>query len=65
MLNAFQICLKGFKLKKFVVKPKTTQSIEGSAQLVEEFESYLQRLHQIVKMLLLESFLWWRRIYLQ
>ena len=28
MSNVFQTYLKGFKLKKMVVKPKTTQSIE-------------------------------------
>ena len=35
MLNVFQTCLKGFKLKNMVVELKTTQLIEGLAQLVE------------------------------
>ena len=28
----FQTCLKGFKLKKLVVEPKTAQPVEPNAQ---------------------------------
>ena len=39
MSNAFQTNLKGFKLKKMVVKPKTTQSIEPNEEPVDLFSS--------------------------
>ena len=29
MSNVFQTCLKGFKLKKLIVKPKTAQLVES------------------------------------
>ena len=35
MSNAFQTCLKGFKLKKLVVDPKTTQPVESDEELVD------------------------------
>ena len=34
MSNVFQTCLKGFKLKIMVVKPKTTQLVEPDEELV-------------------------------
>ena len=35
MLNYFQTCFKGFKLKKIIVEPKMAQPIGESTQLVE------------------------------
>ena len=35
MLNVFQTCLKGFKLKKLVVEPKMTQPIESDEEPVD------------------------------
>ena len=35
MSNAFQICLKCFKLKKLVVEPKTVQPVEPDEELVD------------------------------
>ena len=35
MSNVFQTCLKGFKLKKLVVEPKTTQLVEPDEEPVE------------------------------
>ena len=35
MLNVFQTCLKGFKLKKLVVEPKTTQPVEPDEELID------------------------------
>ena len=35
MLNVFQTCLKGFKLKKFVVVPKMAQLIELDEESVD------------------------------
>ena len=35
MSNVFQTCLKCFKLKKLVVKPKTAQPIEPDEELVD------------------------------
>ena len=35
MSTVFQTCLKGFKLKKLVVKSKTTQPIEPDEELVD------------------------------
>ena len=40
MSNVFQTCLKGFKLKKLVVEPKTAQSIEPDE---EPIDSHLNR----------------------
>ena len=33
--NVFQTCLKGFKLKKLVVEPKMTQSVEPDEEPVD------------------------------
>ena len=41
MSNAFQICLKCFKLKKIVVKPKTTQLVENFDQRVEGYKNII------------------------
>ena len=35
MSNVFQICLKGFKLKKLVVEPKTTQPVELNVEPID------------------------------
>ena len=35
MSNVFQTCLKGFKLKKLVVEPKTAQPVESYEELVD------------------------------
>ena len=35
MSNIFQICLKGFKLKKLVVEPKTAQPVEPDEEQVD------------------------------
>ena len=37
MSNAFQTCLKGFKLKIIVVEQKMTQSVESNEKLVDLF----------------------------
>ena len=39
MSNAFQSCLKGFKLKIMVVEPKTTQLVESDKEPVNLFSS--------------------------
>ena len=39
MSNAFQTCLKGFKLKKMVVKPKTAQLVEPSEETIDQLSS--------------------------
>ena len=39
VLNIFQTCLKGFKLKMIVVEPKTTQSVEPNEESVDLFSS--------------------------
>ena len=41
MLNVFQTCLKGFKLKNMVVEPKTTQLVERLAQSVDGCKNIL------------------------
>ena len=35
MSNVFQTCLKDFKLKKLVFKPKTAQPVESDEELVD------------------------------
>ena len=35
MLNIFQTCFKGFKLKKLIVEPKMTQSVESDEESVD------------------------------
>ena len=35
MSNTFQTCLKGFKLKKMIVDPKTAQPVESDEELIE------------------------------
>ena len=35
MLNVFQTCFKGFKLKKLVVEPKMAQSVESDEESVD------------------------------
>ena len=35
MPNVFQTCLKGFKLKKLVVEPKTAQPVEPDEEPVD------------------------------
>ena len=35
MSNVFQTCLKGFKLKKLVVEPKTAQPVEPDEEPVD------------------------------
>ena len=37
MLNAFQTCLKGFKLKKMVIEAKTAQLVELDEEPINLF----------------------------
>ena len=39
MLNIFQTCLKGFKLKRMVVELKTAQWVELDEEPVDQFSS--------------------------
>ena len=39
MSNIFQTCLKGFKLKMMVVKPKTAQLVEPDEKPINLFNS--------------------------
>ena len=39
MSNAFQTCLKGFKLKMMIVEPKMAQPVELDEELVDLFSS--------------------------
>ena len=43
MLNIFQTCLKGFKLKMMVVELKTAQWVELDEEPVDRFSSTGQR----------------------
>ena len=42
MSNVFQTCLKGFKLKKLVVEPKTAQPIEPDKESVDPQLNWLR-----------------------
>ena len=46
MSNVFQICLKGFKLKKLVIEPKTAQPVELDKEPVDP---QLNRLRSVKK----------------
>ena len=35
MSNVFQTCLKGFKLKKLVIEPKTAQPVESDEEPID------------------------------
>ena len=47
MSNVFQTCLKGFKLKKMVVKLKLTQPVEESTQLIEPTEELVNQFRPV------------------
>ena len=42
MSNVFQTCLKGFKLRKLVVEPKTAQPIEPDKESVDPQLNWLR-----------------------
>ena len=44
--NAFQSCLKGFKLKMMVVELKTAQPVESDEELIDLFNSIGQRVQK-------------------
>ena len=46
MLNVFQTCLKGFKLKMMVVELKTAQPVESDEELIDLFNSIGQRVQK-------------------
>ena len=45
-VNAFQYCLKDFKLKKMVVEPKMTQSVESNEEPIDWFGSTGRRVQK-------------------
>ena len=45
-INAFRSCLKGFKLKKIVVEPKMTQSVEWNEEPIDWFDLTSRRVQK-------------------
>ena len=45
-VNAFQSCLKDFKLKKMVVEPKATQMVELNKEPIDLFNSTRQMMQK-------------------